>query len=172
MFNHHAVLADILDPFTQTTDIQVIIKGGKKVVNGSTLKPSQVSSRPTVNIGGGDFRNFYTLVMIDPDAPSPSNPIHKEYLHWIVTDIPGSTNASFGNEIMTYEDPQPTLGIHRLVFVLFKQKSRQIVVAPEQRQNFNIREFSQQYNLDSPVAATHYNCHRENGTGARRLPSN
>ncbi|EYU31590.1 hypothetical protein MIMGU_mgv1a025057mg, partial [Erythranthe guttata] len=67
-------------------------------------------------------------------------------------------------------DPQPTLGIYRLVFVLFKQQCRQIVVAPEQRHIFNIREFSEQYNLDSP--ATYYNCHRENGTGARRLPSN
>ncbi|KAL8032247.1 hypothetical protein ABFX02_13G083300 [Erythranthe guttata] len=172
MSNHHAVLTDILDPFTQTTDMQVIIKGGKKVVNGSTLKPSQVSTHPTVHIGGDDLRHFYTLVLVDPDAPSPTNPIHKEYLHWIVTDIHGTTDTSFGNEIMTYEVPQPMLGIHRFVFVLFKQQSRQIVVAPEHRQNFNMREFSQQYNLDSPVAATYYNCHRENGTGARRLPSN
>ncbi|KAL7139340.1 hypothetical protein ABFS83_09G044100 [Erythranthe nasuta] len=102
-------------------------------------------------------------VLVDPDAPCPSNPIHKGAFWFALLALMGSIVPD-RNEIMTYEDPQPTLGIHRLVFVLFKQQCRQIVVAPEQRQNFNIREFSQQYNIDSSAAATYYNCHKENGT--------
>ncbi len=27
--------------------------------------------------------------MSDPDAPSPEHPSHREWLHWIVADIPG-----------------------------------------------------------------------------------
>lgn len=32
---------------------------------------------------------------MDPDAPNPSNPTLREYLHWMVTDIPESTDDSF-----------------------------------------------------------------------------
>jgi phosphatidylethanolamine-binding protein (PEBP) family uncharacterized protein len=32
----------------------------------------------------------YTLLMVDPDAPSPDNPAMREWLHWIVTNIPGA----------------------------------------------------------------------------------
>ncbi|GMN72883.1 hypothetical protein TIFTF001_052084 [Ficus carica] len=33
-------------------------------------------------------------VMIDPDAPSPSEPSMREWVHWIVVDIPGGTNPN------------------------------------------------------------------------------
>ncbi|GAY60953.1 hypothetical protein CUMW_206080 [Citrus unshiu] len=67
--------------------------------------------------------------MVDPDAPSPSDPSLREYLHWLVTDIPATTGASFGQEIVNYESPRPTMGIHRFVFVLFRQLGRQTVYA-------------------------------------------
>ncbi|KMZ70821.1 hypothetical protein ZOSMA_193G00520 [Zostera marina] len=36
--------------------------------------------------------------MVDPDAPNPSNPTLREYLHWMVTDIPGTLDSSYGKE--------------------------------------------------------------------------
>lgn len=30
----------------------------------------------------------YTLVLSDPDAPSPAMPTSREFLHWIVTNAP------------------------------------------------------------------------------------
>ncbi|KAK4396516.1 protein HEADING DATE 3A [Sesamum angolense] len=138
------------------------------VTNGCDLRPPQVVGQPRVEVGGDDFRTFYTLVLVDPDAPSPSNPHLREYLHWLVTDIPGSTGASFGTEVVCYESPRPTMGIHRLVFVLFRQLGRQTVYAPGWRQNFITRDFAELYNLGSPVAAVYYNCQRESGTGGRR----
>ncbi|KAK6150027.1 hypothetical protein DH2020_017586 [Rehmannia glutinosa] len=165
------VVGDVLDPFTATTDLSVSFDG-RIIYNGYRLLPSHVVGRPRVEIGGGDnFRNFYTLVMVDADAPNPCDPYLREYLHWLVTNIPGSTEASlFGTEIVRYESPQPSIGIHRYVLVLFRQPgSRQIVNAPARRQNFNTREFSQNHNLGSPVAAMYYNCNRESGTGGRRF---
>jgi hypothetical protein len=38
----------------------------------------------------------YTLLMVDPDAPSPDNPAMREWLHWIVTNIPGGLHSSAG----------------------------------------------------------------------------
>ncbi|KAG6419340.1 hypothetical protein SASPL_121558 [Salvia splendens] len=161
------VIGDVIDPFTPTTDLRVYIDG-RILCNGYRLRPSQIVSRPRVEIGGQDFRTLHTLVLVDADSPSPGNPYNREYLHWLVIDIPGGMGPDFGNEVVEYEAPQPSLGIHRLVMVVFRQPRRQMLIAPEWRNNFNTRQLSQVYNLGEPVAAFFYNCHRENGTGGRR----
>lgn len=74
---------------------------------------------------------------------------------------------NIGNEVVGYERPRPTSGIHRFVFVLFRQQCRQRVYAPGWRQNFNTREFAELYNLGLPVAAVFFNCQRESGSGGR-----
>ncbi|XP_020592097.1 protein HEADING DATE 3A-like [Phalaenopsis equestris] len=161
------VVGDIVDPFVKSASMNVIYNN-KKVTNGSELKPSMVAREPRVEIEGYDISTHYTLVMIDPDAPSPSNPTKRELLLWLVTDIPETTTTSFGNEVVSYESPNPTAGIHRIVFILFRQSVQQTIYAPGWRQNFNTRDFAQFYNLGSPVAATYFNCQRENGCGGRR----
>ncbi|KAJ0973038.1 hypothetical protein J5N97_020997 [Dioscorea zingiberensis] len=161
------VIGDVVDPFVKSATMRVMYNN-KELTNGSELRPSAVVNEPKVEIGGSDLRRLYTLVMLDPDAPSPSNPTGREYLHWLVTDIPESTDSRFGNEVVSYESPRPTAGIHRLVFVLFRQDIRQTIYAPGWRQNFNTRDFAALYNLGSPVAALYFNCQRENGCGGRR----
>ncbi|XP_070031614.1 protein FLOWERINGUS T 1-like [Nicotiana tomentosiformis] len=161
------VVGDVLDPFTRSVDLRVVYNN-REVNNACGLKPSQIVTQPRVQIGGDDLRNFYTLVMVDPDAPSPSNPNLREYLHWLVTDIPATTDTSFGNEVICYESPQPSLGIHRFVFVLLRQLGRETVYVPGWRQTFSTRDFVELYNLGLPVAAIYFNCHRESGTGGRR----
>ncbi|XP_019193813.1 PREDICTED: protein HEADING DATE 3A-like [Ipomoea nil] len=161
------VVGDVLEPFTRSISLRVAY-GGRDITNGCDYRPSHVANQPRVEVGGHDLRTFYTLVMVDPDAPSPSNPSLREYLHWLVTDIPATTGVDFGHEIVCYESPQPSMGIHRFVFVLFQQLGRQTVYAPGWRQNFNTRDFAELYNLGSPVAAVYFNCQRETGTGGRR----
>nr|QLM02154.1 flowering locus T 2C_1 [Hypoxis decumbens]QLM02155.1 flowering locus T 2C_2 [Hypoxis decumbens] len=162
------VVGDVLEPFIRTTSLRVAY-GSKEVTNGREFKPSLLVNQPIVEVGGNDLRTLYTLVMVDPDAPSPSEPSLREYLHWLVTDIPGTTEATYGNEVMSYENPRPTAGIHRYVFALFQQLSRQTVYAPGWRQNFNTRDFAELYNLGTPVAAVFFNCQRESGSGGRRM---
>nr|BAO03231.1 RFT1 [Oryza rufipogon] len=162
------IVGDVLDPFVRITNLSASY-GARIVSNGCELKPSMVTQQPRVVVGGNDMRTFYTLVMVDPDAPSPSNPNLREYLHWLVTDIPGTTGTTFGQEVMCYESPRPTMGIHRLVFVLFQQLGRQTVYAPGWRQNFSTRNFAELYNIGSPVATVYFNCQREAGSGGRRV---
>ncbi|KAJ8534034.1 hypothetical protein K7X08_007358 [Anisodus acutangulus] len=141
----------------------------KQVCNGQELFPSAVTARPRVEVQGADLRTFFTLVMTDPDVPGPSDPYLREHLHWIVTDIPGTTDTTFGKELVSYEIPRPNIGIHRFVFVLFKQKCRQSVVSPPQaasRDHFNTRNFAEVNDLGPPVAAVFFNVQRE--TAARR----
>ncbi|OIW03334.1 hypothetical protein TanjilG_15264 [Lupinus angustifolius] len=160
------VIGDVLNPFTTLVSLRVCFSN-REISNGYELRPSHVVNRPRVSVGGDDLRTFYTLVMVDADAPSPSNPFLREYLHWMVTDIPATTSAVFGRDVMFYESPQPSEGIHRLVFVLFKQLGRDTVFAPEWRQNFNSRSFAEINNL-IPAAAVYFNCQRERGCGGRR----
>ncbi|CAN6167626.1 hypothetical protein SEVIR_2G282000v4 [Setaria viridis] len=162
------VIGDVLDPFVKSATMRINY-GDKEITNGTGLRASAVLNAPHVEIEGHDQTKLYTLVMVDPDAPSPSKPEYREYLQWLVTDIPEARDVRFGNEIVPYESPRPPAGIHRIVFVLFKQQARQTVYAPGWRQNFNIRDFSAIYNLGAPVAALYFNCQKESGVGGRRF---
>ncbi|RZC87361.1 hypothetical protein C5167_021498 [Papaver somniferum] len=75
------VIGDVLDPFDRSIPIRIAYTS-RSVNNGCELKPSAVAEHPRVDIGGDDMRTFYTLVMVDPDAPNPSDPSLREYLHW------------------------------------------------------------------------------------------
>ncbi|EMS46265.1 hypothetical protein TRIUR3_23989 [Triticum urartu] len=160
------IVGDVLDPFASSVPLTVMYDG-RPVFNGMELRSPSVSLKPRVDIGGDDFRVAYTLVMVDLDAPNPSNPTLREYLHWMVTDVPSSTNNSF--EIVPYESPRPTMGIHRIVLVLYQQLGRGTVFAPQVRQNFNSCNFARRFNLSQPVAAMYFNCQRPTGTGGRRF---
>ncbi|PHU23008.1 Protein SELF-PRUNING [Capsicum chinense] len=160
------VIGEVVDSFNPSVKMKVIYNGSKQVSNGHELMPAIIAAQPRVEIGGEDMRCAYTLIMTDPDAPSPSDPYLREHLHWIVTDIPGTTDVSFGREIICYETPKPIIGIHRYVFLLYKQRGRQTVKAPTIRDQFNTRRFSVENGLGSPVAAVYFNAQRE--TAARR----
>ncbi|CAJ1846852.1 unnamed protein product [Sphenostylis stenocarpa] len=135
------VIGDVLEPFSCSVPLRVVYDNNKQVINSGELKPSQVINQPKVEVGGDDLRTLYTLVMVDPDAPSPRQ------------------------EIVSYESPRPTSGIHRLIFVLFRQPCRQSIHAPGWRQNFISKDFAEYYNLGSPVAAVYFNCQRQGGSG-------
>ncbi|XVE58585.1 hypothetical protein DITRI_Ditri04bG0181400 [Diplodiscus trichospermus] len=160
------IIGEVVDNFSPSVKITVTYDSNKQVTNGRELMPAVIAARPRVDIGGEDMRTAYTLIMTDPDAPSPSDPYLREHLHWMVTDIPGTTDASFGREVVGYETPKPTVGIHRYVFILFKQRGRQTVRTPSSRDYFNTRTFSAENGLGLPVAAVYFNAQRE--TAARR----
>ncbi|KAF8379442.1 hypothetical protein HHK36_028878 [Tetracentron sinense] len=160
------VVGEVVDIFTSSVNMNITYNTNKQVSNGHELMPSVIISRPRVEIGGDDMRATYTLIMTDPDAPGPSDPYLREHLHWIVTDIPGTTDASFGKEIIGYEIPKLVIGIHRYVFILFKQRGRQTVRPPASRDHFNTRKFSEENGLGLPVAAVYFNAQRQ--TAARR----
>ncbi|XP_073027640.1 protein CENTRORADIALIS-like [Primulina eburnea] len=161
------VIGDVVDHFSTTVIMSVTYNSNKQELhNGYEYFPSAVTCKPRVEVHGGDLRSFFTLVMTDPDAPGPSDPYLRENLHWMVTDIPGTTDSSFGKEVVSYEKPMPNIGIHRFVFLLFKQQKRQSVNPQVSRDCFSTRKFAEENGLGLPVAAVFFNCQRE--TAARR----
>ncbi|XP_009339416.2 CEN-like protein 2 [Pyrus x bretschneideri] len=160
------VIGDVVDYFSSSVRMTITYNSNKVVYNGHELFPSSVTIKPKAEVHGGDLRSFFTLVMTDPDVPGPSDPYLKEHLHWIVTDIPGTTDNTFGKEVVKYEMPRPNIGIHRFVFLLFKQKGWQTVIPPASKDHFNTRKFAEANDLGLPVTAVFFNAQRE--TAARR----
>ncbi|KAJ6830720.1 CEN-like protein 2 [Iris pallida] len=161
------VIGEVIDDFIPSTIASVVYSSNNVVRNGKEFFPSSLTVRPRVQIHGGDMRTFFTLVMIDPDNPNPSDPYLKERLHWMVVDIPGTTDASFGRELVGYEKPMPDIGIHRYVFIIFKQPNRLTrMMPPSSRDRFNTRRFADHNGLGLPVAAVYFNAQRQ--TAARR----
>ncbi|OVA01766.1 Phosphatidylethanolamine-binding protein PEBP [Macleaya cordata] len=146
------VIGDVVDMFVPSVSISVYY-GAKHLTNGCDVKPSLACDPPKVHISGHPD-HLYTLVMTDPDAPSPSEPTMREWLHWIVVDIPGGTNPSQGQEVVGYMGPRPPVGIHRYVMVVFKQNSelKMVVEEPVSRAQFNTRNFAKQFNLARGLA--------------------
>ncbi|XP_028787024.1 protein MOTHER of FT and TFL1 [Neltuma alba] len=154
------VIGDVVDMFVPTVTMSVYF-GAKHVTNGCDIKPSMAVNPPKITLGG-NAHELYTLVMTDPDAPSPSEPSMREWIHWIVVDIPGGTNPNKGKEILPYVGPRPPVGIHRYIMVLFRQKQALgLVDQPASRVGFNTRFFARQLELGLPVATVYFNSQKE-----------
>ncbi|KAF7101755.1 hypothetical protein CFC21_102998 [Triticum aestivum] len=167
------VIGDVVDMFVPTMPVTVRF-GTKDLTNGCEIKPSIADAAPSIQITGraGDL---FTLVMTDPDAPSPSEPTMKEWLHWLVVNIPGGSDPSQGEEVVPYMGPKPPLGIHRYVLVLFQQKARVLAPAPggdtaasAMRARFSTRAFAERHDLGLPVAAMYFNAQKEPANRRRR----
>ncbi|XP_010260703.1 PREDICTED: protein MOTHER of FT and TFL1 [Nelumbo nucifera] len=156
------VIGDVVDMFVPTVSMSVYF-GPKHVTNGCDIKPSMATNPPKVVVSG-HTDDLYTLVMTDPDAPSPSEPSMREWVHWIVVDIPGGTSPSKGKEILPYMGPRPPVGIHRYILVLFRQRYSMkdaVIQQPATRANFNTRAFANQLDLGVPVATIYFNAQKE-----------
>ncbi|XP_065503931.1 large ribosomal subunit protein mL38 isoform X1 [Caloenas nicobarica] len=89
------------------------------VYYGNMVTPSEASSPPAVSYEA-DKDSLWTVLFTNPDGHLRD--AHSEYLHWLVTNIPGNDIQS-GKEICHYLPPFPAMGTgyHRFIFLLFKQ---------------------------------------------------
>ena len=56
------VVGDVVDPYTSSVSLRIVYNNSSEVTNSCQFKPSQVINQPRVDVGGDDFRTFYTLV--------------------------------------------------------------------------------------------------------------
>jgi phosphatidylethanolamine-binding protein len=71
-----------------------------------------------------------------------------------------------GEEVVPYMGPQPPVGIHRYVMVVYQQKSRVAPPPPAEadaaaRARFSTRAFADRHDLGLPVAAMYFNAQKE-----------
>ncbi|XP_053319059.1 phosphatidylethanolamine-binding protein 4 [Spea bombifrons] len=107
----------------------------------------------------------YTLIMVDPDAPSRSNPKHKFWRHWLVADIPGLVlslgSLSSAKILSDYKrpTPPPSTGYHRYQFLLYLQppgSSPSLLPSEENLGSWDVDAFVLRNNLGSPVVTSQF----------------
>lgn len=97
------------------------------IVNlGNELTPTEVKDKPAVT-WDAEKGAFYTLIMIDLDAPSRACPTWREVRHWLVVNIPESSIEN-GDEVVEFisSGPPKDTGLHRYVFLVYKQPNGKI----------------------------------------------
>lgn len=112
---------------------------GKEAV-GNLRSRSNTLQAPTVSYTATS-PELYTLIIYDPDSPSPS------YLHWLVVNIPEDRVAD-GDTVVEYVPPTPPSGTHRYFVALFKQSTR-ISVPSLDRSGFSLDSFVTKYKLEA-----------------------
>lgn len=127
--------------FTPTVTLTVHFPASNTPVivsNGTLVRVSQVKEAPTVSVthvapAGSDSptstkEQHYTLMLVDPDAPTPDDPKFAYWRHWVVSNISIPANLQGGSEISAtgktlteYLAPGPKdeSGPHRYLFLLF-----------------------------------------------------
>ncbi|KAG0297289.1 hypothetical protein BGZ96_007026 [Linnemannia gamsii] len=154
------IIPDVLDSFQSKTLLMVSFGSNKEVALGNKLTVQETQHAPQVSFQAESPGDQYTLIMTDPDAPSRNDPKMREYRHWVVANISGTSdfqpaNVSQGAVVSPYMGPAPPAGSgpHRYIFLLYKQTPSTNVSAlttplAPQRQGFKAKQFSSQAHLE------------------------
>jgi len=128
LFTHHQIVPDVV-PSPPKTALSVVYGDGVQVNGGNEMLISGVQSQPTINYPT-EAQSFYTLYMIDPDNDSRETHKYRQFIHWLVINIPGvvggqQISLSNGLVVSPYMGSAPGAGTgrHRYVFLLMKQSA-------------------------------------------------
>ncbi|EDV98432.1 GH23119 [Drosophila grimshawi] len=158
LVKEHSLIPDVIACQPQLV-INILYQCFTEVQPGRHLSPLSVSREPIIR-WLSDPNKLHTLAMIDPDAPSRSEPSYREWLHWLVGNIPGC-DVVHGQQLAAYvgSRPPPNTGQHRYVFLVFQQFCQldfdeQFIPADsyEARRGFSIKKFAAKYALGKPKA--------------------
>lgn len=128
-----------------------VTMGDKSVTNGTLVSGDDLMKEPRVKIARHKPSEVYSLVMVDPDFPSPNNPKYKNTLLWMLTNIKGDAldDADCPVEYMVDE---PGQGTHRYALLCYKQPGFQsIEPPPAKRVNFQTKEWAKGHQWGDPV---------------------
>ncbi|KAF2895553.1 hypothetical protein ILUMI_10617 [Ignelater luminosus] len=162
VFIANKIVPDVIDVAPLEKLEVSYLKSNKKIDLGNELKPIDTSEPPAISYEA-DSDSFYTLMMVDPDAPNRKIPIFGEWNHWLIVNIPG-TELKDGETIREYLKcgPPPLTGLHRYVFLLFKQADKINFNEPHSsdtyifRARFSTKKFIKKYNLGNPIAGNFF----------------
>ncbi|XP_072153710.1 protein D2 [Bemisia tabaci] len=134
------------------------------------VEKSNLGKPIAVNFFEAEWKPYYDehpMAGCDPDVPTRENPTEREYLHWLVGNI-YQDQWTTGETIVDYIGPIPEHmnGAHRMVFLVYKQPSRDFIRFEEERLppkhdqkkrgKFSSMNFAKKYNLTGPVAANFF----------------
>ncbi|XP_072157967.1 OV-16 antigen-like [Bemisia tabaci] len=130
---------------------------------GNVIHEDIVSKPPILLYWRWNPGEYFTVIVTGPDVPNSELPTDGEWRHWIVMNIPGNdvTKGRIVRDYVGFRN-ETALGIHRMVFLVFKQP-RPFIISPEiilrnstsaYRGFFSTRNFVRMHHLvPVPVAA-------------------
>lgn len=108
---------------------------------------------------------MYFWLNTDPDAPSRQNATIREFLHWLLVNVPG-TDLSKGEPLAEYvgSGPPQGTGLHRYTLLVYKQSGKLSFDTEKRipnntrdgRMNFSIQKFADKYNFGTAFAGNMY----------------
>ncbi|TRM62209.1 phosphatidylethanolamine-binding protein [Schizophyllum amplum] len=153
------LIPDVLpESFYPSGLFTIIFPSGKEVTIGEEVPLEDTGDEPDIvftpmgvpdantgeiQAGAAAQEATYTLVMLDPDAPSRDDPKFKSFRHWVITGLkaPAATSASTKNmaalkmktATTPYRPPgpRPGSGLHRYTFFLFQEPVADAFAVPE-----------------------------------------
>nr|XP_002126707.1 protein D1 [Ciona intestinalis] len=100
---------------------------------------------------------LYTIIMVDPDAPSAAQHTYRSWLHYLGSNLkPNSQdgelnlNAPENNIITKYNGPSPPIGSgpHHYQVYVFKQEEAYDQAPIRNRAKFNVENFKRSHSLE------------------------
>ncbi|KAH7701976.1 phosphatidylethanolamine-binding protein-like precursor, partial [Aphelenchoides avenae] len=154
-FVRYKIVPDIIST-PPNNQAYVRFASGAQVRLGNVLQLGQVQDAPKASFNPwADKSSYYTFMLVDPDAPEPTDPEARSWLHWLVTNIPGG-EVSSGETWACWVCPTPPdAAQHRYVFLAFKQpgKVQFQTFNDDNRAPFNVTAFAGKYGFQqTPVA--------------------
>ncbi|OLY80192.1 OV-16 antigen [Smittium mucronatum] len=119
---------------------------GRPMEYGTEYFPyiNETDSLPVVNYAFNS-EDYYTLALVDPDAPSRANPIRAQVRHYLSVNIKGGDITTGNSTSTSYLAPRPFPGCgrKRFVWVLAKQSGYDAsLTVPVARPGFNIANYA------------------------------
>lgn len=169
-----AIFPDVLSSFSPVVELDLSFGPRRSLYKAEPMLAAEVEMRPDVQyslrsrvpMAAVHADMYYSLVLVDADAPSAEQPTDRCWLHWEVVDIPGS-NVSAGREVLSWTSPKPPAGDkgHRYVLILMQQEQEMLASGTEAvagcgakqstRSKFDVRRFIKTCGL-RPIGLTYF----------------
>lgn len=116
------VIPDVVDEVGEPfLELRVLYRDQIEVTSGLAVRVAQTQGKPRVEMRGRPFESsgdLYTLMMVDPDAPPPTHPTFRNFLHWLVINIPAHTPPTSGkSKFLDLPKPSIIFFSLRLAFI-------------------------------------------------------
>ncbi|KAH6933142.1 hypothetical protein HPB50_012493 [Hyalomma asiaticum] len=155
-FTKSEIVSDVI-PKVPKRALNVSYPSGAVVRLGNVLTPEQTAQAPDVNVVG-DPGHWYTVILLDPDAPSKSDPKMRHWLHWLVVNVPHNDTTTLTK--YAGPTPPPGTGKHRYVFLAYEQKQavmrKGLNSFGKERAKFNLPAFLEAAGAKELVAANFF----------------
>ncbi|CAE6435728.1 unnamed protein product [Rhizoctonia solani] len=177
--NKHQIIPDVIPEGFVPLTLLNIAWGDKEAQLGNELTKADTTNEPNIRFAPGSDDNpdsTYTLAFLDPDAPSRADPKFGPFRHWVITGLRApsvdaitqlakddTTAAPIGAKSTKQATtpyrppgPGPGTGVHRYVFLLFREPTEGFEVPSgspeygaelEQRRKWSGVEFGKRYGL-------------------------